>query len=331
MKIAIINNLYPPYQKGGAETIAQEMAKKLETAGYDVLVISTSPQKSYKENNIYYLSSWYQKKLNKLQKLFFCITKFPNKEIKEILQKEKPDLVITHNLLGLGFRSAQTIAKLNIEHQHYLHDIQLLHPAGLMYSGREKIISSLPAKIYQKINSHYFQKTKLVTSPSVWLLKLHKERGFFQKAKTEIKKPQISLEKIEIIKDKNLILFVGQIEEHKGLGDLLEAFKDIPNKRLEIVGHGSQFEKYKNKYSKFQNIIFLGQLPRKETLQKISQATKIVVPSRCYENCPTVILEAQALETEVIASALGGIEELLEKENLFLPGNISKIKELIQR
>ena len=66
---------------------------------------------------------------------------FRNNQLKKILQTEKPDLIISHNLLGLGWRLPIIIKRLKITHHHVLHDIQLLHPSGLLMISQEKIIT----------------------------------------------------------------------------------------------------------------------------------------------------------------------------------------------
>ena len=44
MKIAIINNLYKPYNKGGAERVCESMIKDLQASGNSCFVISTKPK-----------------------------------------------------------------------------------------------------------------------------------------------------------------------------------------------------------------------------------------------------------------------------------------------
>ena len=51
------------------------------------------------------------------------------------------------------------------------------------------------------------------------------------------------------------------------------------------------------------------------------RAKCLVVPSLCYENQPTVIIEAQQNGLPVIASDIGGIPEILKPEFLFKAGD----------
>jgi hypothetical protein len=57
MKICLINNLYKPYNIGGAEQVISLLVDAFEKENNQVFVISTSPKKDYKENNNYYLKS----------------------------------------------------------------------------------------------------------------------------------------------------------------------------------------------------------------------------------------------------------------------------------
>lgn len=45
MKICIVSNLYPPHIIGGAEITVAKLAEGLSRKGYQVMVITTSPQK----------------------------------------------------------------------------------------------------------------------------------------------------------------------------------------------------------------------------------------------------------------------------------------------
>ena len=83
--------------------------------------------------------------------------------------------------MGIGFLTPLAISNLRIKHLHTLHDIQLLHPSGLMDYGKEEKLNSFFAKTYQFINRYLFKNCHLVISPSDWLLNEHLEKNFFNK------------------------------------------------------------------------------------------------------------------------------------------------------
>lgn len=350
MKIAILNNLYPPEARGGALKIAETMEKGLSRRGHEIIVITTSPISSQVENRehsrVFYLKSFYFY-LNKFPLLFKFFWQVHNLfnfskyfKIKKILKKEKTDLVITHNLQGLGQLTGRAIKKNNSQHIHVLHDIQLIHPDGLIIAGKEKKVKKLSCKIYSYLNKKLIGSPDCVISPSSWLMKEHKKRNFFPHSSQKIIPnpidPEPKLRKEEKF-EKFTLSYIGQIEKHKGIKELIRAFAELKNEngsgaRLLVVGSGSLLEELKKENENNQKIEFKGWLGRREMNKIVAQSHCLVVPSICYENYPTAILEALGLGIPVIASRLGGIPEILKEEKmLFNPLNKEEIKEKIKK
>jgi len=353
MKIVLANNLFEPYNRGGAEKVMKEMADNFLNAGHEVIIISTIPKdknefKSLTNSNyqIYQIPSSYYNLANysKLRKLLWHLNNFcnPKKRITyhKILKKEKPDLIITHNLVGLGFFLASIAQGLNIKHEHFLHDIQLLHPSGLMMLNKEDNINKLPAKIYQRLTRSYFKKTNKIISPSNWLLREHITRGFFPGKETEIRRLKTSIlteankimnnEKTIESQNTNHFLFVAQLEEHKGLNFLLEVFSKFENKlaTLTIIGRGKEIDLVKKYASSDKRLNYLGYLENLEIKQEMEKADFLIIPSLCYENSPTVIYEANAVNLKIIAANIGGIPEIIKTNDiLFTAGNKTDLLE----
>jgi len=343
MKIALINNLYFPYNKGGAEKIVEKQIQKLKNSGHETFLITTKPKNKTEKNsniNTYYLNSNYYN-LNKIPKafrLFWHINQFlkfkTNRKIKKILEEEKPDIAITHNIIGLSWQIPVILKKLNIKHIHYLHDIQLLHPSGLMLYKQENIINSTLAKLYQTLTRKIFENTYKTISPSKWLLETHTNKNFFKNSKLEVKL-NYQLENVNITwpKKPHNFLFIGQLETHKGILFLTNFFKKHPQFNLTILGDGSLKKQIENTSNTQKNINYLGKLKKDALLEQLRNHDALIVPSLCYENSPTVIFEAISQNTPVIASNLGGIVELkdLFKLKLFEPNNFESLKEEIDK
>jgi glycosyltransferase involved in cell wall biosynthesis len=341
MKIVLINNLYGSYQRGGAEKIVKEMYENFTKDNHKTSIITTLPyfKKGKKEKNTYYIKSFYYH-LNKIPfflRLFWHLGEFLSfrkyKTIKTILKKEDPDLIITHNLVGLGKLSFIAIRKSNKKHFHILHDIQLIHPSGLMILGEEKKINTSLSKIYYKINKKIIKSPEAVISPSKWLLDMHTNLGFFNNSNKKIIPNPINLNdfKKEKLNSRRFnLLFAGQIEHHKGIKFLLEAFKEInKNKNLKnkislsVAGEGTELEKYKKLYKDENNLKFLGWLNERKLEEEFKRTNIVIVPSICYENSPTIIYQAINFEIPVLASNIGGTPELItnQKEQLFKPAD----------
>lgn len=366
MKIGLCHNLYGKYSHGGAETVVELMASDLMKLGHEVFLITTKPNKikevksinspkfsEDKNSNlkIYYLNSKFYNiaDLNISERVLWHINNLFSSSkyfaIKNILKEEKAELVITHNLTGLGFLTPHAIKSLNIRHEHFLHDIQLLHPSGLMIYGHENILDSIAAKIYQSITRILFSSPAKIISPSKWLLDIHLEHGFFKKSETEVrpfvwKTPENKnilngdLASSRIKKDFLNFLFVGQIEESKGILLLIKAFKKISKAELNLTIASRNGGQLLNEILELaigdKRINILSPLNFEETKKLMENSDCLIVPSLCYENSPTVIYGAHAAGLRVIASRIGGIPEIInDNDLLFEPGNEEDLIEKI--
>ena len=81
-------------------------------------------------------------------------------------------------------------------------------------------------------------------------------------------------------------------------------------------------------------IKFAGPYPNRSVGQVLGGLDVIVVPSVWYENRPTVIVEAHATRTPVIAAQLGGMAELIKHDEnglLFKAGDVESLAAHLQR
>lgn len=117
------------------------------------------------------------------------------------------------------------------------------------------------------------------------------------------------------------LLFAGRLEAMKDVACLLDAYAlrvaadpGFPADLL-IVGEGSLRESLQRRAQAsgaVARIRFLGRLSQADTLRWIRSAIALVLPSRCSEGCPNVLLEAMALETPVLVSDLPSLREWVE-------------------
>ena len=349
MKICLLNNLYHPYQRGGAETVVDLSAQELQRQGQDVFLITTKPPFNKEKNrklSVYYLRScyYYLSRLPLLFRMIWHIWDMFNFKnyflIKRILEREKPDIIITHNLKGIGFLSLLAIKNTSAIHVHTLHDIQLLHPSGLLIWGEEKKLHKFSARLYMFLVRKLIRSPNAVLSPSSWLLDMHVQKKFFPRSRKKVLPnpiPPGSKDREKLNWDKNFFYFiyVGQLEKHKGILFLIDAFKQFqkrfPDKqtKLIVVGGGSLFKKaYKTSHPN--HIIFTGKKTATQVRGIMDEANCLIIPSWCYENSPTVIYEAIESGLPIIASELGGIPEIAQQgaAELFTPG---KREELISQ
>lgn len=334
MKIAVINNLFKPFQRGGAELVAEFQAEGFKRLGHEVIVITSLPESLEGLNDKYpiYRLGGFPATFSRLQKMptylrafwhlvniFDLIEAF---RIYRILKKEKIDLVITNNLFGLGLLVPLAVKFTRTKCLAVLHDIQLLHPSGLMFFGKESVINSFAAKIYQRLTCLLFSSVNAVSAPSSWLLELYSARGFFKKAKQAvIANPDIDQFHLPHSSTPSFtMLYMAQLEVHKGILLLLEAVNSLPGDwKLMIMGDGSQQPRVESAVQNDSRIIFMPWQPERQA-EIMSQADLLISPSLCYENSPLAIKRAQSAGLPVIASDLGGAVEMFNgKDFLFTP------------
>jgi colanic acid/amylovoran biosynthesis glycosyltransferase len=118
------------------------------------------------------------------------------------------------------------------------------------------------------------------------------------------------------------VLAVGQLEKYKGFDYLLHATHELSCRgidiEVELIGEGTLADSWRalaNELRIMERVKFRGWLPSfNEVLTAMKQATILVHPSsELGDAVPTVIKEAMALGTPVIASNIAGIPELLDE------------------
>ena len=121
--------------------------------------------------------------------------------------------------------------------------------------------------------------------------------------------------------DRPYVLFVGRIARQKGIGVLLDAAARLdPGAQLVLCAGAPETDELAREMEERvaalqaarDGVIWIEEmLPKPEVIQLLTHATVFVVPST-YEPMGIVNLEAMACETAVVASAVGGIPEVVE-------------------
>jgi glycosyltransferase involved in cell wall biosynthesis len=136
-------------------------------------------------------------------------------------------------------------------------------------------------------------------------------------------------------------LFVGRLHPVKGLDILISALKILKQQgklefRVLVVGDGDlrpSLEERACSDGVDQEIVFAGPRPHKEIPLWLSASNVFCLPSR-MEGLPNVVLESLASGVPVVASAVGGIPELIvEGVNGFLvePGEPESLASALLR
>lgn len=140
--------------------------------------------------------------------------------------------------------------------------------------------------------------------------------------KTSAKKNVVIPNGVDIDKYKNAIrkrdqvkniLYVGRLSFEKGVDILIEAFKDLSDKSLNlvIVGTGVEESKLKKLAKGVNAVVFKGRLEGENLVKEFKKADLLILPSRT-EGHPLVLFEAWAAKLPVLVTRVGDNEEYIK-------------------
>ncbi|MBN1175967.1 glycosyltransferase family 4 protein [Candidatus Woesearchaeota archaeon] len=306
-KILIVANHFYPYV-GGLEKFALELSNGLAKKGnkVDVLTFQYKQLKEFeKKNNINIIRLPCFEILGdtySIPKVF----SFEYKKLRKKILNEKYDVVITNTRFFtstfIGLKLAQKMKSKFIHIEH-----------GNKFVTHKNPIVTIAAWIYdQTLGRFVISKANLVVGISKKCVSFSKKLGA-KKTTTihnSIHTSQFSKIKSEKNK-KTTITYVGRLIYAKGIQHIIEAVKG-KDYVLNVVGEGP----YKKELEKLSfklkvKVNFLGQKNQKEIIKILSESDIFVNPSYS-EGLPTSVLEAGAIGLPIIATDVGGTNEIID-------------------
>lgn len=140
----------------------------------------------------------------------------------------------------------------------------------------------------------------------------------------------------ELDLDGAVLAFAGRLGPQKSLDLALRALADMPEVTLVVAGDGPErdaLERRARELGVAPRVRFLGPLPREGVLFLFRAADASLLPS-AWENFPHTVVESLAVGTPVIATAVGGVPEVVrDGENglLVAPGDADALARAIER
>jgi glycosyltransferase involved in cell wall biosynthesis len=129
-------------------------------------------------------------------------------------------------------------------------------------------------------------------------------------------------------------LFAGRLSDEKGLWILLDAWRNLSDIPLKVVGEGPLGPALKEFCrNEGLSVEFLGMQSRSDVGRLMQQARALIFPSLWFECMPLTVLEAWAAGAPVIASDLGAMSEMIkhgENGMLFRAGDSKDLVEKVR-
>ena len=351
MRILLANKFY--YRRGGDCIVTMNLEQLLNAHGHKIAIYAMH----YPANLPSEWSAYWPSNMSKVDAL---MRPFGTKQVKEgftkLLNDFKPDVVHLHNI---HTQLSPFIAK--IAHQRgirvvwTLHDTKLVCPCyTCMRNGHwceecmtdktavikhqcmpggiiGSYIGYLEAKKWNKVKLQEY--TDLFLPPSQFMMDTV-VRGGYDAKKFRVLCNFIDVEKVKkpCFEKKNYFVYIGRVNDVKGIRTLCKAAVAFPHKLI-VIGDGELLPVLRDQYKGITNIEFKGQMEWNDFRPIIEGAKFMVIPSEWSENNPLTVIESQSLGTPVLGARIGGIPELIEEGisgMTFKSGNVDDLKEKIE-
>jgi len=257
-----------------------------------------------------------------------------------LVNKNRYDIVHTHNSkAGFIGRLAARLSRIPV----IVHTVH-----GFAFHDQEPPWRQFLFRNLERLASHWCDRIIFISQPLMdWafrenIVDARKTAKIYSGIELDHFQPVTASEKNRIRKKWHLnqkdavIGIVSKLWEGKGHAILIHAFaqikKQIPQARLVIVGEGYLYPELARLVERLglsDSVVFTGFLM--DVAEIIATFDVAVLPS-FFEGMGRVLLEAMAMERPVVASAVGGIPDLVaDGVNGFLvpPGEVKKLKEAI--
>jgi glycosyltransferase involved in cell wall biosynthesis len=262
--------------------------------------------------------------------------------LKRLLHDQRPDVAHLHNVYHqLTLSVVDELAAQEIPIVMTLHDYKPVCPSYVLYTDDEpchRCVAGNPghAVVHRCIKGSraasavgaaeallartrkLYERIDAFISPSQYLADVMVEGGLpaerMHVIPNFVADEQFRDDSPREVGDPPTVLFVGRLEEVKGVRVLLEAAQLVaPQVDVIVVGHGP-LEDEVLQAERDGVVRYLGRRDWDEIAQLMDQARALVVPSLWEENCPMVVLEAGARGCPIIASDRGGLTELVRHD-----------------
>jgi len=318
-KILFVSPYFKPHT-GGLENYVSNIEKGLRDLDWETVVVTSNEKgRGFQEEiidgvKVYRLPTLFKISNTPINPLWYFY-------LKKILKNEKPDIINGHApvpfISDMAALASGTIP------------FVLTYHAGSMKKG--KLIFDVIIWLYEHILLTYTaSKAERIICPSQFVIDTVLKR-FKQKATVITPGVDTSLFKPAEGNggEKNTVLFIARFAnmyKMKGLYNLIEAVKTLPQVTLKVIGEPI--------FTDAKNVVFLGTKSIQETVREMQNCTLLALPSLAhYESFGMVLIEAMACKKPVIGTMIGGIPEVIENrvDGILVPsGDIPALTSAIE-
>lgn len=363
MRILFANKFW--FCSGGVERVMFDEIEWLESAGHSTAHFSTIDDRNvdspWQEYFIPYTSLSDPAALGPREKVAATLKMFNNRDAARrfaaLVDDFQPDVVHVHSIYRQISPSILSVAaRRDIPIVQTLHDYHAICPADLLLRSGSRLcdpvacrsFSYWPAILnrcvrgsvslssvasaevaFQHLRGAYTRNVTAFVCPSefmadkvsgdLWPVPVH----VIPNAVSPAQQPVATRGSAEVV------AFCGRLVPEKGILVALEAAR-IGKFRLRVIGDGPLAEDV----ARHPNADLVGWLGSQALESALMDVAAVTVPSTWYENAPMAVLEPMSLGLPVVASAIGGIPEMIENGIdglLVTPGSMVELANALRK
>lgn len=350
MKILLVNDYGSPV--GGAEVLTFALRDALRQQGHDVRLFSSSAGTSADSRQAEYECYG---TLSRFRTLLQTLNPWAYLRLRHVLQDFRPDVV--HVRMFLTQLSPLILPLLrHVPSLYHVVWYRPICPVGTK-TLPDGTTCRVPAGVACYRNQCLPLRDWLPLMLQMWLWRRWRHVFDLVVANSEATKRSLVAEGIEPVNvvwngvplhsprpplsGPPTVVFAGRLIREKGVDVLLRAFVKviarIPQARLLVIGDGPERDRLGQLIGELglvPNVSMVGHLSRSETERHCATAWVQAVPSRWAEPFGLVAAEAMMRGTVVVASASGGLAEIIQDSKtgfLIQPNDANALAEVILR
>lgn len=363
MRVLVVTNMYPPHHYGGYELSCQDMVRRFAAAGHAVNVLTSDitvdgaageaagPEAVWRELRMYWddhvlLSPACHERL--------AIERGNQKALQRAVGHARPDVVSVWNMGALSLGLLTTLGRMGLPVVYVLGDdwpvyAQVLDAWSRLFRGRRGRIAAPVAAWLTGVPTAMTDFTKL--GPCLFMSdsmrQLVRERSGLSVPRGAVVHAGVDSSDFPIrpadapVASRpwaGRLLYVGRIDERKGVDTAIRALPDLDDSRLRVVGRGdSSFLLRLHQIADEAGVsdrVEFAVLPRAELAAEYRAADALLFTSVYREPFGIVPLEGMACDTPVVATGVGGSAEYLEDGTnclLYDPGDAAGLAASVRR
>jgi glycosyltransferase involved in cell wall biosynthesis len=327
VKVLLVHNYYRSGQPGGEDVAFRQERELLESAGTEVVTYTRSNDEVGERDPFAVANAalglrWSRRTLQ---------------ELGALIRSERPQVAHFHNTFPLISASGYAACRTHgVPVVQTLHNYRLVCAAGTYYRRGAVCELCRPGSPWPAVRHRCYRSSAAASLGVSWMLWRHWRGGVYASlvdryvvltrfAAGRLAQAGVSADRI-VIKpnfvagpagagtgDGGYAVFTGRLWAEKGVRTLLEAWRELRDVPLKVLGDGPLMAELAGQVrAEGLPVEFFGMRPRAEVLAIVARAAMQVMPSECFEGMPLALLEAYASGVPVVAARIGSLEELVQ-------------------